>query len=80
MKNQIEWHQAQQLPELREQQQEKAINNFLDENCEMATGADLQYWSEATGKGLDWIIETGKNIKPEIKEIYYFDGSLDAVW
>jgi len=80
MSNIIEWHQAQELPEHNRQSQEEAIADFLEEDNEMANGRDLQYWSEKTGKDLDWIMDNGKNINAVIREIYYIEGSLDAVW
>lgn len=76
----IEWHQAQEIPKENRKSQELAIAQFLEEDCAMHNGRDLQHFSNVTGKDLDWIIENGKNINAVIKEIYYLEGSLDAVW
>ena len=84
MKPTIEWHQAVELQENLQQENKKstkeAIEDFLSENNQMADGRDLQYWSEQTGKDLDWIFENGININPFIKEVYYTTGNLDVVW
>lgn len=80
MKNTIEWHQAQELPEHNENRRAEKLAEFLDSNCEMMNGRDLQYYVDETGKDLQWIIDNGRDIHPVIKETFYATGSMDDVW
>lgn len=76
----IEWHQAQELPEENRKTQEQAIADFLSEDHSLADGRDLQYWSDKTGKDLDWIMANGENIPDLLSTVYFEIGDLDDVW
>jgi hypothetical protein len=80
MNNIIECHQAKEFPEERRQDQQKYIDEFLESDCELMNGRDLQYYVDNTGKSLEWIVDNGRNINPVVKEAIHATGSLDDVW
>ena len=80
MNNTIEWHQAKDFPEQQRNDQQKYIDEFLESNCEIMNGRDLQHYADKTGKGLEWVIDNGKDIHPAIKETFFMTGGMDEVW
>lgn len=86
MDQHIEWSQAQELAKQLQERQQKAVSSFLEEDCEMANGRDLDYWKNKTGKSVSWILENGQNIHPALIEVVRMSAdhsdnyTFDDVW
>lgn len=61
MKQNIEWHQAQQVAQQvtkeQAQRQQEMLDEFLTSNCDSFSFADWQYYADETGKSIDWLRE-----------------------
>jgi len=51
---------SESVKENRTKEQEEAVKDFLESNCDLFSGADFNYYAEATGKGIDWVRENAK--------------------
>ena len=73
----INWSQAQEVTEEKQQAQQKAIDEYLESNHESTDARDLIHYLSETGKSIEWLIENGRNLSPLLVEPLKEGCSLD---